>query len=152
MEITFSTAISDDQFAFVQALPAAITGADAREMSSNPLRIYAFNVDMIMGYIEYKVHGDRVEISWIANWATSCGFDGLDERLLHHACCLWDMSNVPNVHTNVRICKQDPTWLCASQMNLLYRNGFSMAYWTCNEIGEISHRMNRRGRAKSVRM
>jgi hypothetical protein len=144
MKKMFVEEINSEQFSYVQALPARITGADARDMALDPLRIYALRGDMVMAYLEYSFQGERIQIDWIANWGDACDCQGLDNMLLHHACSMWDASMVSNVFTNVTIRKNDPTLLCAFQMNTLYENGFVMTYWTGNDHNEISLRMNRK--------
>ena len=146
MAIQFHHTIDHHQLLYVDALPVAVTGAKVRVIPRDPLRMYALDGDMIMAYIEYTRHGQRIDIKWVANWGIACGHDGLDGMLLRHACSVWDDELVLNVYANVTLRKEDPTWLFASQANLLYDHGFAMKYWARGDDGEIVHRMNRKNR------
>ncbi len=86
MNVKFCQSISEAQLSYVQALPALATGAKIRKMITNPDRIYAYDGEMIMAYPEYTRCGNRIEITWLANWGTACGCDELDEMLMHYAC------------------------------------------------------------------
>jgi hypothetical protein len=142
--IRFGSSITQEQFDYVESLPLAITGADTRELTHNPQRLYAFEGEAAMAYIEYDHTDERITVAWIANWGHDFGHVALDEMLLRHALMTWDVVGVKNVRIDVKLRKKDPTWMYANQTNMLHRSGFVSRYWSWDDPDEVVHRMQRK--------
>jgi hypothetical protein len=99
---------------------------------------------MVMGYVEYTLCDNRVDIAWVTDWGSACGHEGLSEKLLRHALSEWDASGIPNTQTTIRMRKKDPTWMLAKKMNMFYSAGFVMQYWISDNGIDLSYRMHRK--------